>query len=160
MSNVVRAGLVLGLLVEVWTAVVIAARWHIDPTMMLLFFLVIPLQAFMVVMALRKEAATASYLKQVANAVVLSTVAAVVVFAGAILLTTVVFPNYFDELRGAGEEMFRASGKSPEEIAAEMAKNEPMYNPVQNALTGSIATVLTGLVIGLVAGPFVRKKKR
>jgi len=158
MSNMVRSGILLGVLVEIWTAVVIVARWHVDPVMMMMFFLVIPLQIVLMVVALRKEAATATYGKQVVNGLVLSAVAAVIVFAGSYLLTTVVFPNYFPEVRAAGEAMLAKQGRTPEQIAEDMTKNAAMYDPVQNSITGAIATVVTGLVIALVAGAFLRRK--
>lgn len=158
MSNVVRAGLVLGLLVEAWTAIVILARWHVDPSKMWLFFLVIPLQVVVVVGALRKESTTASYGKQVLNGVALSAVAAVLVFAGSWLLTTVVFPNYFSELRTAGEATLARMGRTPEQVAEEMRRSTAMYDPVYNALTGAIATVLTGLVVAAIGGIFLRRK--
>ncbi len=158
MRNVVRAGLLLGTLVEIWTAVVIGAGWHVDPRMMMMFFLVIPLQAVIVVMALRKEAPISSYGKQVVNGVALSAVAAVIVFAGSWLLTTVVFPNYFSEIRRAGETMLAELGRTPEQIFEEMQKSSAMYDPVQNALTGAVATACTGLVVAAIAGLFLRRK--
>lgn len=158
MSNMVKSGILLGVLVEVWTAVVILLRWHLDPALMMLFFLVIPLQIAILVLALRKEAATATYGRQVVNGVVLSAVAAVIIFTGAWLMTTVVFPTYFPDLRAAGEAALAKLGRTPEQIAAEMTKNAAMYDPVGNALSGAIATVVTGLVVSLVAGAFLRRK--
>jgi hypothetical protein len=158
MPHVVRAGLALGVLVEIWTAIVIAARWHVDPSKMWLFFLVIPLQLVVVVGALRREAPVAGYGKQVLNGLVVSAVAAVIVFAGSYLLTTVVFPNYFPELRAAGEALHAQSGMTPEQIEAQMRGSASMYDPVANAMSGAIATVVTGLVISAIAGAFLRKK--
>jgi hypothetical protein len=158
MNAMVRAGLVLGILVEIWTAVVIAARWHLDPSRMWLFFLVIPLQLAIVLFALRGEAPTATYGRQVLNGLLVSVVGAVLVFAGSYVLTTVVFPDYFTELREAGAAMQARSGMSPEQIEAQMKQTAAMYDPVYNAVTGAIATVATGLVISLVAGAFLRKK--
>lgn len=158
MSNVVKFGILLGILVEVWTAVVILAHWHTDPVMMLLFFLVIPLQIVIVVLALRREAANATYGRQVVNGTVVSAIAAVIIFAGSWLLTTAVFPSYFSDLRAAGEALLAKAGQTPEQIADAMAKNAAMYDPVQNALTGAIATVVTGFVVSLVAAAFLRRK--
>lgn len=158
MSNMVRSGIVLGVLVEVWTAVVIVARWHLDPVLMMMFFLVVPLQVVIMVLALRREAPVSGYGKQVVNGLVLSAVAGVIVFAGSYLLTTVVFPNYFPEIRAAGEAMLAKAGRTPEQIAGEMAKNASMYEPVQNSISGVIGCVVTGLVISLVAGAFLRRK--
>ncbi len=57
MSDVVRAGIVLAVLVEVGTAIVIAAGWHTDPAVMGLFVRVVPLQAAIVGLFLRRRAA-------------------------------------------------------------------------------------------------------
>lgn len=158
MSNAVKSGILLGVLVEVWTAVVIVARWHVDPVLMNLFFLVIPLQIAILVMALRREAPVAGYGGQVRNGLVLSLVAAAIVFAGSYLLTTSVFPNYFVEIKAAGEAMMAKAGRTPEEIEKSMAMNAAMYRPLDNSIAGAIGTTVTGLVVSLVAAVFLRKK--
>lgn len=158
MPNTVKSGILLGVLVEIWTAVIILARWHVDPVMMNLFFLVIPLQIAILVMALRKEAPNAGYGKQVLNGLVVSLVAAAIVFAGSYLLTTTVFPNYFAEVKAAGEALLAKAGRTPEQVAADMAKNAAMYEPLANSVTGAIGTTVTGLVVSLVAAAFLRRK--
>lgn len=158
MPNTVKSGILLGVLVEIWTAVVIVARWHVDPVRMNLFFLVIPLQIAILVMALRKEAPNAGYGKQVLNGLVVSLVAAAIVFAGSYLLTTSVFPNYFAEVRVAGEAMLVEIGGTPDQVAEDMAKNAAMYRPLDNSIAGAIGTTVTGLVVSLVAAAFLRRK--
>lgn len=158
MSTAIKAGIILGILVEIWTAIVIAAGWHKDPALIVVFFLVIPLQITVIVMALKRTAAEATYGKQVLNGIVISAIAGGIVFVGSYLLTTVVFPNYFDEIRVAGTEILAKAGKSPEEIAVEMKKNESMYDPIQNSIAGLIGTDVTGLLVSMIAGIFLRKK--
>ncbi|HEU4724769.1 MAG TPA: DUF4199 domain-containing protein [Candidatus Eisenbacteria bacterium] len=158
MGGMIKAGVILGVLVEIWTAVVIGAGWHKDPAMLMMFFLVIPLQITVIVMALKGTAAESPYMRQLVNGLVLSGVAGAVVFVGSYLLTTVVFPHYFDEIRVAGAELLAKAGKNPAEVAAEMKKNESMYDPIQNSLTGFIGTEITGLVVSAVAAIFLRKK--
>jgi len=158
MSTAIKAGIILGILVELWTAIVIAAGWHKDPALIVVFFLVIPLQITVIVMALKRTAAEATYGKQVLNGIVISAIAGGIVFVGSYLLTTVVFPSYFDEIRVAGTEILAKAGKSPEEIAVEMKKNESMYDPIQNSIAGLIGTDVTGLLVSMIAGAFLRKK--
>ena len=158
MSNVARAGLVLGLLVEIWTAIVIAAGWHVDPTKIWLFFLVVPIQVVVVLWALAREAPHAGYVRQVLNGLAVSAVAGVIVFAGSWFLTTVVFPGYFRQVREAGEALQASAGMTPEQIEAQMRRSPAMYDPVYNAMTGAIATVVTGLLVATIAGAFLRKK--
>lgn len=157
MRNNVFAGIVLGVLVEIWTAIVIAARWHTDPGRMWLFFMVVPIQVLVLILALRTHAATASYGRQVWNGLALSLVAAVVVFLGSWLLTTVVFPEYFPQIRAAAELMLLQMGRTPFDIAEEMQKNRSMYDPVANAMSGAIGTTLTGLVVSAIVAIFVRR---
>lgn len=158
MSTAIKSGILLGLLVEIWTAVVILAGWHKDPAMMLVFFLVIPLQITIVILALRRTAGESGYGRQVMNGLVLSIVAAVIIVLGSYVITTSVFPNYFDEIKTAGAEILAKAGRTPEQIAEEMRKNESMYDPMGNAMTGGIATVVTGLLVSLVAAFFIRKR--
>ena len=158
MSTAIKAGLLLWILVELWTFIVIAAGWHKDPAMMMLFFVVIPIQITVIVMALKQTAADSSYGKQLMNGLVLSSVAGAVVFVGSYVLTTSVFPHYFDEIRVAGSEMLAKAGKSPEEIAAEMKKTESMYEPIQNSMAGFIGTEVTGLIVSVITAIFIRKK--
>ncbi|MEK7348567.1 MAG: DUF4199 domain-containing protein [Candidatus Eisenbacteria bacterium] len=158
MRTTIKAGIILGILVEIWTVVVIAAGWHKDPALMAVFFLVIPIQITVIVMALKQTAAEAPYAKQVLNGIAISLIAGAIIFAGSYLLTTAVFPTYFDELRVAGAEILTKAGKSPEEIAVELKKNESMYDPLQNSLAGLFGTSVTGLLVSMIAAIFVRKK--
>ncbi len=64
MNSNVTAGIVLGVLVTVWTAIVIMAGWHTDPEKMWLYFGVVPIQVVVLVVALRTHLATAGYARQ------------------------------------------------------------------------------------------------
>lgn len=158
MNSAVKAGILLGIVVEIWTAIVMVAGWHKDPALALVFLLVIPIQITIVIMALKGTASQASYGKQVLNGLVLSLVAAVIIVVGSYILTTVAFPNYFEELRAAGVDILTKAGRTPEQIASDMKSNEAMYDPVQNALMGGFGTVVTGLVVSVIAAFFLRKK--
>lgn len=158
MGTIIKAGVILGILVELWTVVVIAAGWHKDPTMMALFFLVIPIQITVIVMTLKQTASTTRFPGQVMNGFVLSSIAGAIVFVGSYLLTTVAFPHYFSELQAAGSDILAKAGKSPDEIAAEMKKNAGMYDPIWNSLSGFIGTEVTGLFVSSIVAFFVRKK--
>ena len=160
MNNNIGAGIVLGVLVVIWTAVVIAARWHLDPRTMWLFFMVIPIQVLVMVLAFRTHTHHASYGRQVWNGVVLSFMAAVVVFAGSYVLTTMVFPEYFPQIRAAAENMLMQLGRQPAEIAEEMQRNRAMYDPFANAMSGAVGTVLTGLVLSLILAAFMHRRHR
>jgi len=158
MSTAIKAGLLVGILVELWTFIVIAAGWHKDPVMMMLFFVVIPIETTVIIMALKRTAADAPYGKQLLNGIVLSSVAGCIVFVGSYVLTTTVFPHYFDELRVAHADLLAKAGKSVEEIATEVKRTESMYDPIQNSMNGFIGTEVTGIIVSAIAAIFLRKK--
>jgi hypothetical protein len=159
MSPIVKTGLVLGLAVEVWTFVVIALGWHKDPMLLTLFYLVIFLQAGVLIWGLRMTAAQGKgYGGQVGAGTAMSAVGAVIIFVGAYLMVTVLFPNYFVEVQEAGRIALGAQGMSEEAIRAQMDAMAPMQTPFVNALTGAIATVITGLVESLIIAAFVKSK--
>jgi hypothetical protein len=158
MGTILKYGVALGVLVELWTVVMMATGWYKDPVLLMMFFLVIPLQITLLVVALRGTAADASYGKQVLNGTAISLIGGVIIALGSIALTTVVFPNYFSDIRALGVEMLGKAGKSAEEIEAQMRVNAGMYSPWMNALTGFIGTMATGIVVSAVAGVFLRKK--
>ncbi|HEY6572251.1 MAG TPA: DUF4199 domain-containing protein [Candidatus Eisenbacteria bacterium] len=158
MNVILKYGIALGILVEIWTAIVIGMGWHKDPALLLLFFVVIPIEITVLVMALKSTAAGAAYGKQFLTGFGIALVGGVLVALGSIVLTTVVFPNYFAEIRAAGETMLQKAGLTAEQVEAQLKANEGMYNPWQNALSGFLGTSITGLVVSAIAGAFLRKR--
>jgi hypothetical protein len=159
MSPTLKAGLALGVAVEVWTFTVIALGWHKDPVMLSLFYLVIFIQAAVLVWGLRMTAAQGKgYGAQVGAGTAMSAVGAVVIFVGAYLMVTMVFPNYFAEVQEAGRMALQAQDLSEEAIQAQLDAMAPMQTPFANAMTGAIATVITGLIESLIIAAFVKAK--
>jgi hypothetical protein len=108
---------------------------------------------------LRKTAAEgAGFGSQVANALVFALVASVLIFAGSYAFTTVAFPTYFEDIRATQAAMLRAQGLPEADIAAQVAAASAMQTPLMNALSGVIGTVATAVVVGAIAGIFVRRK--
>ena len=158
MSVPIRAGVLLGVLCVMWTFVMGFTGWYKDPVMLNLFFLVIPLEIGIVVWALRKTAAGATWGGQIVNGLVLSVVASVIIFAGSLLFTTVAFPNYFNDIQAAQTEMLKAAGMAEADIRPQVAASAAMQTPFMNAISGVIGTVVTGVVVAAIAGAFWRKK--
>jgi len=158
MNIPIRAGVLLGALCVVWTFVMGFTGWYKDPVMLNLFFLVIPLEIGIVVWALRKTAAGATWGGQIVNGLVLSVVASVIIFAGSLLFTTVAFPNYFNDIQAAQTEMLKAAGMAEADIRTQVAASAAMQTPFMNAISGVIGTVVTGVVVAAIAGAFWRKK--
>ena len=158
MSVPIRAGILLGVLCVFWTFVMGFTGWYKDPVMLNLFFLVIPLEIGIVIWALRKTAAGATWGGQIVNGLVLSLVASVIIFAGSLLFTTVAFPDYFADLQAAQTQMLKTAGMSEGEIKTQVAAAAAMQTPLVNALSGVIGTVVTGVVVAAIAGAFLRRK--
>ena len=158
MSVPIRAGVLLGVLCVIWTFVMGFTGWYKDPVMLNLFFLVIPLEIGIVIWALRKTAAGATWGGQIVNGLVLSVVASVIIFAGSLLFTTVAFPNYFNDIQAAQTEMLKAAGMAEADIRTQVAASAAMQTPFMNAISGVIGTVVTGVVVAAIAGAFWRKK--
>jgi len=158
MSIPIRAGVLLGVLCVFWTFVMGFTGWYKDPVMLNLFFLVILLEVGIVIWALRKTAASATWGGQIVNGLVLSLVASVIIFAGSLLFTTVVFPTYFADIQAAQTEMLKAQGLSEADIKMQVAAAAAMQTPFINAITGVFGTVVTGVLVAAIAGAFLRKK--
>jgi hypothetical protein len=158
MPLVLRAGLLLGLLVEAWTFVMGFTGWYKDPALLNLFWLVILIQAGVLLWALRGSRDSAGYGRQVLNGVLVSAVASVLIFGGSLLFTTVVFPDYFRELEALGRETLAKGGLSPEQVEATLRAQAPFQTPLVNALMGVAGTLVTGLVVSLLAAIGLRRK--
>ncbi len=113
MSSTVRTGLLIGVSVVAWTFVMGFTGWYLDPALLNLFFLVIPIQIALLVVGLRSSAAENGYGKQVLSGTLASLLASVLIFGGSILFTAVVFPSYFSEVRAVHASMLEQAGKSP-----------------------------------------------
>jgi hypothetical protein len=159
MKPVPKAGIVLGVLVAVWTFIMGFTGWYKHPTLLNLFWVVILIQIGVLVWGLRLTALEGrSYWGQVGAGTLMSLVGGVIIFLGSMLFTSVVFPEYFRELRQMGEEVFRAQGMSAADIKTALDNQARTQTPFMQAFSGFIGTVITGFVISLVAGAFLRKK--
>ena len=158
MNSTVKAGLILGVAAEVWIYFMGLAGWYTDPVLMNLFWVVIPIHVGVLVWALRPARDQKSYGQQVGAGTLISVIGSVVIFLGSILFTAVVFPNYFTEVRAAGESMMRERGMADADIMAQLDAMAPMQTTFMQALFGCIGTILTGVLASLVIAIFYRKK--
>lgn len=153
-----RTGALLGVLVALWTFVMGFTGWYRQPSLLFLFWLVIPLQIVVLVLMLRKTAPAAGYLRQVQNGVAASVIASIIIFASSLLFTMVVFPSYFAELEALGRLQMAKQGLSPEQIEAVVKAQAPMQKPLGSAFAGALGTWITGLFTSLIAAAWLRKK--
>ena len=160
MNTIVRSGIVLGILVEVWTYLMGFTGWFKHPQLMNLFWVVIAIQIAVLMWALKRTAAEGrGYGGQVGAGTLISLIGGVFVIVGSLVFTMVVFPNYFSELAAVQEEMLRTSGRSEAEIQQVMEMTAKTSTPVLQACFGFIGTLVTGLVVSAIIGAFVRTKK-
>lgn len=159
MKSAVQAGVILGLLVVVWTLIHGFTGWYKDPGMSWTFWMVIPFQVILLVWMLKNTKRQGfGYGKQVLAGVVMSLVAGAIIFVGSWLITTAVFPTYYQDLRTMTERVLVARGLTPEAIQAAMARQAPMLTPIAASLSGFIGTAVTGLVVSLIAAGLIRQR--
>ena len=151
------AGVLLGVLVTLWSLVVVATGWYTDPSMVWTFWIVVLIEIAVLIWALRRAAADGQrYGSQVWTGLLTSIVGGLLIFAGSLLITTVLYPEYFTEIRAAGADMARRAGQSEEAVRAIL--ETPTQTPIQGALGGLIGTVATGLLASLIIAAFLRRK--
>jgi hypothetical protein len=159
MSSVVKSGIILGVLVEIWSYLYVSAGWHRSPATFNLFWVVILIEIGVLIWALRGTAAQGrGYGGQVVAGTAISVVGAVLVLIGSYVCMTMVFPNYSKEVCDMQAAAMRAAGRPEAEIQqlVDMSMKAP---PALPAITGAIGTVVTGLLCSLIIGAFVRAKK-
>lgn len=153
-----RAGVILGLLVVVWTFVMGFTGWYHHPTLNLLFWLVIPLEILVLAVLLRITGARNGYLRQVANGVAASVIASVIIFLGSLIATTVVFPSYFREMEALGRLKMAHQGLPPDQIEALVKAQAPFLRPLPQAFAGMMGTWFTGLFTSLIVAAWFRRR--
>jgi hypothetical protein len=160
MNTTLKAGILLGVLVSAWTYLMGITGWYKSPALMNLFWFVILIQIGVLVWGLRLTAAEGrNYWGQVKTGTFISLIGGMMIFCGSYVFTSVVFPNYFVEIRALGEEMLRSKGMSNLEIKAALDGQAPMQTSFMQALFGFIGTVVTGPVVSLMLGLFLKKKE-
>lgn len=159
MKSSVQAGVVLGLLVLVWTLIHGYTGWYKDPGMSWTFWMVIPFEIILLVWMLKNTKKQGfGYGQQVMAGLVMSLVAGAIIFAGSYVITTALFPTYYADLQAMTGRVLAARGMSPEGVQAALAKQAPMMTPLMSSCTGGVMTVLTGLLVSLVAAVLIRHK--
>ena len=160
MNTIVKAGVVLGILVEIWTFLYGFTGWYKDPALMNLFYVVIALQIAVLMWALKRTAAEGrGFGGQLGAGTLISLIGGVFVVVGSLVFTTVVFPNYFQDVAAVQEQMMRSAGRSDAEIKQVMDMAAKTSTPAMQAFVGFCGTMVTGVVVSAIIGAFVRAKK-
>jgi len=158
MHPTIRAGFLLGAAVAGWTLVMAKSGLYKHPTLFYLFWLVIPIQIGILIAFLRKSAPTTGYGRQVWTGVSISLLGSMLIFANSYYLTSVLYPQYFQEVEALGRQLMAAKGLSAEQIEAAVRAQAHMQTPMASAMAGAIGTVVTGFLTSLVAAIKLRKQ--
>lgn len=159
MKKILFPGIVLALLLASWMYVVGFTGWYKHPTMQAMFWFVVLIQIVVLTVVIRRAAGEgAGFVGKFLRGAGTSAVAAPLVFLNSLLFTQVVFPKYFDELRAAQESMLRSKGIPEAQITEALKAAAAMENPYLQAMFGAIGTIVTGVVVSLVASAIVKKK--
>jgi hypothetical protein len=160
MNHTVKTGVILGLLVVTWTFIMGITGWYKHPTLLNLFWLVIIIQIVVMIWGLKGTAAGATYGSQVKAGTMMSVIGGIIIFCGSIFFTSVVFPHYFEELRTVGMEVLKSQGKTESEVKALLDAQAPMQTTFMQALFGFIGTLVTGVIVSLITGVFLKGKPK
>jgi hypothetical protein len=154
MNSVIKWALILAGAIAVMNIGLGATNTHL---MLWSIPIAIVLNVVCVVMGLKGTAADAGYGKQLLNSAILGLVAGVPIFIVSWLCFTMLFGDYLAEDKTLWIEFFESTGMPEEAMTQQISKMEAR-TPFGDALSGLIGTFVTSLVIGAIAGIFLRKK--
>lgn len=160
MRMTIKAGILIGVLCGLWMLIMGITGWYKDPVLLYLFWVVILIQLGVLIWGMRKTAGEGrTYGGQVLAGTLMSVIAGFILFFVSLLFTSVLFPNYFAELRAMQSEILRSEGKSEAEIAMHVALAAKTQTPLLQALSGMLGTIVTGFLASLIIAFFVRSKR-
>src|SRR5262245_25357093 len=159
MNPILSAGVLIGVLCGIWTLVMGWTGWFKDPALMRLFFIVILIEIAGLVWGLRRTAAEGrGYGGQIAAGTMMAIIAGVIVIGSSLLLTTVVFPDYFNEMQNTYRTILQRQGKTEAEIAAIVRSEMSGQTPMNQAMAGFLGTLVTGILASAVIAVWVRAR--
>lgn len=159
MKPIVTAGIVLGVSVGIWIFINGFAGLYKNPGTAWVFPVVATvIEIFVVVWGLRKTAQLGKrYGGQVLAGLMIAVVGAVLIL-GFSLLSSTVFTDSGEVIAAMQADGWADRGMSEEQIEEMLASAAFTRTPLFQAISGSISTIVTGLVISLIAAIFIRQK--
>lgn len=158
MGAPVKWGVILAVVVTVFNAIWVLAGMHTSLGAAAGYLAFVTLADIVaVVMALKAGASVNSYGKQVLGGLVLGVVGGVLIFLTSWIMMTLVFPDMVQEQVAGFTEAYR---NLPVDEAAREQMISALDNvtPLSSALQGAIGTLATSVVVGIIAGAFLRRK--
>lgn len=158
MHPILRGGITLGLAVAAWTCVMGYSGWYKHPSLLRLFWLVIPIQIAVLIWTLASTRTQQRYLRQVGLGLAVSILGAGIIFLNSLLFTTILFPHYFQELETLGRALMAQQGLRPDQIEAAVKASAPTQTPLFQAAAGAFGTVATGVLVSVLAAIGLRRR--
>ena len=159
MNPILSAGLLIGVLCSVWTFVMGFTGWYKDPALANVFFVVILIEIGGLIWGLRRTAAQGrAYGGQILAGTMMAVVAGVIIIASSLVFTTIVFPDYFNEVERTYRATLQQQGKSEADIEAAVRASAASGTPMAQAMSGFVGTLVTGIVASAVIAIFVRRR--
>lgn len=158
MKKSILPGIILAVLLASWMYVFGYMGWYKHPTLVHMFWFVVLIQIVVLTFVIKGAAKDgAGFAGKFVRGTGTSIVAAPLVFLNSLLFTQVLFPKYFDEIRASQETLLRSKGMPDAQIVETLKAAAAMENPYLHATLGVIGTIVTGIVVSLVASALVKK---
>ncbi len=158
MNVVVKAGVVLGVAVGLFSQVYGATGLYRNPSLGFVFPVVATLiELGVLIWALRQTSAVKRYWGQVGTGTLVALAGGVLVIVGSLAFTSM-YPDYKEIQLAATADGWRDAGMSEQQIEQQLPIAAAMMGPVPSALMGFVMTILTGFVLSLIIAAFARKK--
>ena len=160
MKTIIRGGIVLGILVTIWTYIFGLTGMHKNMGAAMLFPIVATIiQLAVLVWALKRTAAEGRrYMGQVSAGTLLSFIAGSLLLAMSYIYLTQVHPTYMAEVNEAGLAFYRSQGVDEAKIQEITAQSAKFQTPMAQAAMGFVGCVVTGFVLSLILAIFIRSK--
>ena len=160
MKTIIRGGILLGILVTIWTYIFGLTGMHRNMGAAMLFPIVATIiQLAVLVWALKRTAAEGRrYMGQVSAGTLLSFIAGSLLLAMSYIYLTQVHPTYMAEVNEAGLAFYRSQGVDEAKIQEITAQSSKFQTPMAQAVMGFVGCVVTGFVLSLILAIFIRTK--
>jgi hypothetical protein len=159
MKPILSAGIMLGVAAGIWMFINGFAGLYRNPGTAWVFPVVATvIEIVVIVWGLRQTAQLGRrYGGQVLAGLLIAVVGAVLIL-GFSMMWAAVFTDAAEVTAAMQADTWADAGMSEERIDELLVNTESMRTPLAQALSGSIATIVTGLVISLIAAIFIRQK--
>lgn len=161
MNPILSAGVLIGLLCSAWIFVTGFTGWYKDPAFGSILFIggATAIEIAGLIWGLRKTASEGrTYGGQILAGTMMAIVAGVIIIVASLVFTTIVFPNYLEEIQQAYRAALQRQGKTEAEIVAALQANAASATPMAQAMSGFLGTLVTGIVASAIIGIFVRRR--